>query len=613
MSDRRHSDVAGEGTRSLGRTSLLRNVVLGAVVLVVLAVAAVYWNRSEPTPTRLTQRPVQVKSDGYVSSQACLECHAWEHQTWHASYHRTMTQIASPESVIGSFDGREVSADHVTAKFDRRGDDFWVRLSPIKGKVLEKPVVMTTGSHHMQVYWMSSGWQSELSMVPFVYLKEAQRWIPRRAAFLKDPRFQAADDLETGRWNGGCIRCHTTHGTPGLGDMQVNSRAAEFGIACEACHGPGENHVRYHKEDRTASVVDNIVNPSLLSHKKKSQVCGQCHGIYQLHDVADYFSNGVPFRPGEDLSEMATIGKYSEPETQYWNDGMARVSGREYNGLIDSPCYQGEEFSCLSCHTLHVPEDDPRELSEWANDQLQLNASSNQACTQCHEEYLDSEILTAHTHHATESSGSQCYNCHMPHTSYGLLKAIRSHQISSPDVKTSLDTGRPNACNLCHLDTTLEWTANNLERWYEVTPPTLSEDQKRTSAALLDLLTADAGGRALTAWHMGWKPAQEASGTAWIAPHLAQLLEDPYDAVRYISQRSLKGLPGYEGYSYDFVGPQEARAEARRKAVALWSAASKTVPKNYDAVLLDSNGQLRSKEMLRLLKTRSNRPVNLNE
>ncbi len=23
----------------------------------------------------------------------------------------------------------------------------------------------------------------------------------------------------------------------------------------------------------------------------------------------------------------------------FWSDGMVRVSGREYNGLIDSPCY----------------------------------------------------------------------------------------------------------------------------------------------------------------------------------------------------------------------------------------------------------------------------------
>ena len=52
----------------------------------------------------------------------------------------------------------------------------------------------------------------------------------------------------------------------------------------------------------------------------------------------------------------------------------------------------------------------------------------------------------------------------MPFTTYGLLKTIRSHQISNPSVQATLETGRPNACNLCHLDKTLEWTANALTR-----------------------------------------------------------------------------------------------------------------------------------------------------
>ena len=36
--------------------------------------------------------------------------------------------------------------------------------------------------------------------------------------------------------------------------------------------------------------------------------------------------------------------------------------------------------------------------------------------------------------------------------------------IESPDVATTLKTGRPNACNLCHLDKTLDWTAEHLAK-----------------------------------------------------------------------------------------------------------------------------------------------------
>ena len=74
--------------------------------------------------------------------------------------------------------------------------------------------------------------------------------------------------------------------------------------------------------------------------------------------------------------------------------------------------------------------------------------------------------------------GSRCYNCHMPHTTFGLLRAMRSHQVSSPNVRESLDYGRPNACNLCHLDETLSWTADKLHAWYQQPVPELSRGRQ---------------------------------------------------------------------------------------------------------------------------------------
>ena len=96
----------------------------------------------------------------------------------------------------------------------------------------------------------------------------------------------------------------------------------------------------------------------------------------------------------------------------------------------------------------------------------------------------------------------------MPPTSYALLKAIRSHQISSPTVAASLETGRPNACNQCHLDKTLDWTAENLQKWYGVPKPKLSKEEKTVAASVLWTLKGDAGQRALMAWSLGWEPGQ---------------------------------------------------------------------------------------------------------
>ena len=138
------------------------------------------------------------------------------------------------------------------------------------------------------------------------------------------------------------------------------------------------------------------------------------------------------------------------------------MTGREYNGLLESPCYQRGEMSCVSCHSMHKSDPD---------DQLARGMRGNQACLQCHDEMAGD--LTRHTRHATDSPGSNCTNCHMPHTSYGLLKAIRGHTVETPDVATTLATGRPNACNLCHLDKTLDWTAEQLAKRTGQAKPTV--------------------------------------------------------------------------------------------------------------------------------------------
>jgi hypothetical protein len=56
--------------------------------------------------------------DGFVGSDACRACHPGAHASWHDTYHRTMTQVTSPESVTGDFDGVTRAGD--AAKASRR-------------------------------------------------------------------------------------------------------------------------------------------------------------------------------------------------------------------------------------------------------------------------------------------------------------------------------------------------------------------------------------------------------------------------------------------------------------------------------------------------------------
>jgi formate-dependent nitrite reductase cytochrome c552 subunit len=642
-------------------------------VLFLLSVAAVVLGvgiasrDAAPPESHVTNRPVQQREDGFVSSDACRACHPSQYASWHASYHRTMTQVATPETAIPDFDGQTVSAVHGRPMVLRERDGaLWAEFDdpdspapPDQRARIEREVTLVTGSHNQQVFWYSTGHDRVLGQLPGAYLVQERRWVPRRMAVLHPPSQQPLS--ETGHWNSTCIACHATNGRPRfdtpfgsqpIATQSVQTTVAEFGIACEACHGPGEAHVRANRSllrryalhlgggaDRTT------VQPQRLDPKRSSQVCGQCHGVWEFADSAGERhanDNGLPFRPGDDLTATRFVAQPTRnadsPTMQalladdarfirdaFWSDGTVRVSGREYNGLIESPCYTAatepsRTLSCASCHTLHKADADPRPLREWADDQLSVTVGGrhqagdprqgNEACLQCHEPLR--ARLPEHTHHAPASTGSSCYNCHMPYTTYGLLKTIRSHTIGSPSVRESVDTGRPNACNLCHLDRTLAWTSETLQRWYNIPVVPLGEDQRNVAASILWALQGDAGQRAIVSQAMAWAPAQQASGTDWMAPFLAQLLDDPYDAVRIGAARSLRALPGFSSAEVDATAPPAGRRAAQLRAMATWDAV-RTRTRVLPELLLTPSGELDIPRVLALLKGRDNRRMLLRE
>jgi hypothetical protein len=619
--------------------------LLGVVPIAVFGLAAALYRAGTPE-SEVQGRPIEARPQGFVSSRACESCHPSEHATWDASYHQSMTQVASPDTVRGEFGGVTLSQGGYEFRLERKGGEFWIDMPEIDwaqqgphGPRVQRKVVMTTGSHHMQGYWYASGNSRVISLLPFVYNLQMRRWLPRSASFLTPPVPAPASEL--GRWNKVCIECHVTLGRlrpiePNGDDTQVT----EFGIACESCHGPAANHVaanaspvsRYTKHFTTRR-ADDVVQPERLPHDRSAEVCGQCHStsIWTTQEAIDaWMQHGFQYRPGDRLADTKAIvrGKleWNSPAIQavlkqqpdflpntFWPDGMNRVTGREYNGLLETPCFQKGEMSCLSCHEMHEDGDDLRPVAEWADDQLKPRMRGNAACLPCHAKFESASSLRAHTHHADSSTGSVCYNCHMPHTTYGLLKAVRSHQVDSPSVRTTLDTRRPNACNQCHLDRTLAWTADTLERWYGIPRPALSPDETEVAASVLSLLRGDAGERALAAWTMAWEPALEVSGRDWQGLYVGILAADPYDAVRSIAYRSGKKLPGLANVDYDFLAPPGDLERARSRVVAAWHASRAGGGRKGDAILIDARGEPEMEKLLLLLRERDDRPVTFAE
>jgi hypothetical protein len=297
-------------------------------------------------------------------------------------------------------------------------------------------------------------------------------------------------------------------------------------------------------------------------------------------------------------------------KSSFWPDGQVRLSGREFNGMRQSPCYThgdpSQQIDCTSCHGMHGT--GGKETEGWRDDQLLAGMRGNVGCTQCHEAMSTDEGLRAHTHHSPDSDGSNCYNCHMSHTSVGLMKASRSHAITSPDVAVELATGRPNACNQCHLDRTLAWTAEQLEAKWQIARPELDVEQREVAASVRWLLSGDAGQRTLAAWSYGWEPAQKASGFDWLAPYLGRLLDDPYYVVRFNAERSLRSMPGYGGVlrDYNFLAEAAVANPFVDNVTALWQSQYRGGTRS--AVLMDARGLSRSR-FDRLYARRDDRPV----
>ena len=288
---------------------------------------------------------------------------------------------------------------------------------------------------------------------------------------------------------------------------------------------------------------------------------------------------------------------------RWWEDGSMLAGGREYSGLSASACYTRGEISCLSCHSMH----DSNPV-----DQLNDIGHSRQACVQCHNEPAYTTDIRSHTHHAPDSSGSECMNCHMPHTSYALFSAIRNHTIKSPDISASAKLGVPNACNLCHLDKTLEWTSRAMTRNWGTPPVDLTAEQKEVSAALLWILKGHAAQRVIAAWHVGWEPARQASGSDWLAPFQARLLADPYGVVRYVAADNLRTLGGFESFQFDFIAPEEELRAAAEKAVRHWNEQAAST-RTGDEILVNPDGSIMEQRVQELLGERDNRPVNIKE
>jgi predicted CXXCH cytochrome family protein len=504
---------------------------------------------------RELKEPRDLHKVGYVKAAQCARCHPDHTRSFERTFHRTMTQAASPRSVRGDFDGQALDYFGVRAAFSQAQDgSFHVRYQLPGAAAQDFAVVMTVGSRRYQQYIARRG--SELVRLPLAYHLEEQRWFHMNGAFLTpDPALPLAPadyERHVTRWNDNCVFCHNVAPNPGKRHTAHGERfeteVAELGIACEACHGPGAEHERANANPLRRYLLHageradpSIVNPRRLSQDRSLDVCGRCHGQRITDDVERFLQGGDPFVPGDDLAMYSAplwrdTTLHAEPvfAARFWSDGTPRLTAYEYQGVLQSPCAKSSAFTCLSCHDMH--DGDPR-------GQVRPDRLGAAMCTQCHSALEAQKAQAEHAHHKPGASLPECVDCHMPKLVYGVLEAHRSHRVEVPHVSLAQQQHRPDACTQCHVDKGRVWAANR-QLWFwpklATKPPgTPCDVGEEWPAAELQLFGGDPIERALAA-----SALERACAPEQRAHRLALLLEamehDPYPAVRHLALRAAR-------------------------------------------------------------------------
>lgn len=481
-----------------------------------------------------------VRGEAVVGDGECVACHPEQHRTWHASYHRTMTQRA-PTGVLAPFRGETLEALGFVATMSTDADGLpHVRVVDGEGGVvIDAAVELAVGSHRYQQYVARlSADDDELVRLPVAWHIGESRWIHVNDAFLApDGAVGDRGDFlrHVSRYNDNCLFCHNTEPSPGLGDDGAfATTVGQWGIACEACHGRASAHVQRHSDmaRRVWSVIGedgSIVHPGELDVARGNDVCGRCHGQRIGKDIASILAHGDGFVPGEDLSRVSrpifADSRVGEVEfgDRFWPDGTPRLSAHELQGLLLSPC---EGLGCETCHDMHGQEPSMQLSTGW---------DPVATCVGCHDA-MDAK-------HGGHGDAVSCVDCHMPRTTYGLLEGMISHRIGSPDPGALV--GRhdgPDACTQCHVDKSRVWAAEAMRSLgLRGSAPAMEDDRETwASRVVLDLHGGDPIQRGLAAHALARAgvPVDASTRLSWIVDAMA----DEYAAVRWMAWRGAKTL-----------------------------------------------------------------------
>ncbi len=429
-----------------------------------------------PQAPQALQAPQPAQASDYVGSVVCARCHEAPNDNWEHSLHLQMTRPVADARVLGDFSKGTRFSDHGRSyEFGLNNGKPYVRVAFGDRAPETFPVDYTLGFKRYQGY-LSTLPDGRIYVLPSFWHVATKRWLDWQDLA---PVPDGAHDVRQ-IWNVNCFNCHATNLTQGydIAARKYRTQWTEMGIGCEACHGPGAQHVSLidpwfknpslvppydeSAKEHSPTATLKIFAPRGATPRQIFDTCAYCHG-----NKTNVF---VGFTPGDRYEDYALPFLLSESipvndlQGEFWPDGRPNRFNRP-QAVMQSGCFLSGQLTCTSCHVAHGS-GNPFSLKV----DVTQGTNGDRLCTQCHATpragAFSGAGLDKHTFHKPDSPGSRCINCHMSDVNWRLLIRRRDHTYRPPVPELTASFGIPNACTTCHDHRTPEWAARQMDAWW---------------------------------------------------------------------------------------------------------------------------------------------------
>ncbi len=405
-----------------------------------------------------------VKKAEFVGGKECISCHQREYNLWKGSDHDNAMDLANDSTVLGDFNNVRIQFRGKEHKFYKKESKFFVFTEGPNGDMREFQITHTFGVRPLQQYLIPFE-NGKYQCLPIAWDTEKNEWY-----HLFDKVYTGQNITPTNwlywtnqgqNWNGMCAECHSTNLNKNynLEKDSFNTTWVDIDVNCEACHGPGSEHLVWANLPPMARSYDNnlglVLKTSGTTSKQFVEACAPCHsrraslGVND-HTTAEYYQNHSPVLP---------------VPPNYFIDGQILEEVYVFGSFTQSEMYM-KDVICSDCHDSHS---------------IEFIFEDNALCTQCHraQEYDTYD----HHFHKYKNEGGQpvidkfgqkievgegalCKTCHMPGRYYMGVDLRRDHSFRIPRPDLTIELGVPNSCNDCHADKSAEWSQQYITKYY---------------------------------------------------------------------------------------------------------------------------------------------------